>query len=205
MKIDQEIVLIDTGYSRDPACQEALAEIRWAINGVVWPPGSSEFTIHPESGKRRGEGNGVVPIKTAFIIELMNAGWTPEMTFPLATEAGGAKFGGMDAAKVFDDHPPFIVEWETGNISSSHRAMNKMAFGLLHGALSGGVLVVPTQAMARYLTDRIGNLRELLPYCDLWRSVPVEHGYLSIIAVEHDAENTDVPRIAKGTDGRALL
>ena len=183
---------------------KALEEIRSAISGVVWPPKSKGFTIYPESGKKSGQGNGVVPIKTAFITELSAWGWTPEAPFPLLAPAGGAQFGGMDAAKRFGKLP-FIVEWETGNISSSHRALNKMALGLHKGVLAGGVLVVPTRELAQYLTDRIGNLRELLPYMDLWSAVPVAAGYMSIIAIEHDATSFDVPKITKGTDGRALL
>ena len=83
--------------------------------------------------------------------------------------------------------------------------MNKLSVGLLKSAIAGGVLVVPTTAFAQYLTDRIGNLKELLPYLDLWKSIPVSRGYLAIFAVEHDAESFDVPRIRKGTDGRALV
>ena len=97
-----------------------------------------------------------------------------------------------------------MVEWETGNISSSHRAMNKLALGLTSGVIAGGVLLVPTRDFARYLTDRIGNEWELLPYTPLWQSITVTRGYLAIFAVEHDREDTSVQRIPKGTDGRAL-
>jgi hypothetical protein len=204
MRIASEHVLIDRGYGATVPCRIALEELRIAISRVVWPPGSSIFTIHPESGKRSGMGNGVVPIKKAFISELENLGWIPEMDFPLTTPEGSAGFGAMDAAKPFDDGLPFLVEWETGNISSSHRALNKICIGLLEGCIAGGTLVVPTQSLARYLTDRIGNLRELLPYLRLWASIDVADGYLSIIAIEHDAESPEVERIKKGTDGRAL-
>ena len=59
--------------------------------------------------------------------------------------------------------------------------------------------------MYRYLTDRVGNFPELEPYFPLWRSLEVEKGYLAVIAIEQDAVSKDVPRILKGTDGRALL
>jgi hypothetical protein len=206
MKIAREIVLINAGvYQEHAACVAALDEVRAAIHDVVWPPGADDFTIHPQSGKKSGEGNGVVPIRTAFVQALEDRGWTKEVLFPLETDPEGSKFGNMDAAKEFDGGLPFLVEWETGNISSSHRALNKMGLGLMAGVIAGAVLVVPTRELAQYLTDRIGNLRELLPYQNLWRSLPVDHGYLAIFAVEHDAESLDVPKIAKGTDGRALL
>jgi hypothetical protein len=79
-----------------------------------------------------------------------------------------------------------------------------MALGILKGILIGGVLIVPTRKMNRYLTDRVGNLLELEPYFDLWRSLSVEEDLLAIVAVEHDAVSKTVPRIGKGTDGRAL-
>ncbi len=206
VRIVEEIVLINSDhYAEPPACVAALKEIRGAVAEVVWPPGASTFTIFPQSGKKSGEGNGVVPIRTSFILALERRGWHKEALFPLETDPGGAKFGSMDAAKSFGDEPPFLVEWETGNISSSHRALNKMGLGLIAGVISGAVLVVPTRALAQYLTDRIGNLRELMPYLNLWRALPVARGYFGIVAVEQDATSTDVPRITKGTDGRALL
>ena len=136
---------------------------------------------------------------------LLPHGWTMEMPFPLEGIRGGARFGAMDAAKNFGPDPPFIVEWETGNISSSHRSMNKLALGLIEGAISGGVLVVPTHDFARYLTDRIGNARELQPYFPLWSAAKVSRAYLAVLAVEYDRTSEEVPRIPKGTSGRALL
>ena len=98
----------------------------------------------------------------------------------------------------------FCVEWETGNVSSSHRAINKMALGILKKILIGGALIVPTREMYQYLTDRVGNFPEIEPYFPLWRALRVEEGLLLVIAIEHDAVSQDVPRIKKGTDGRAL-
>lgn len=98
----------------------------------------------------------------------------------------------------------FAAEWETGNISSSHRAVNKMALGLLQGNLIGGILIVPTREMYRYLTDRVGNLQELKPYFPLWSSIKCGEGLLAVIAIEHDAVSKNVPKITKGTEGRAL-
>lgn len=204
MRLVLEIPLIRTGDVQASASgTQALAEIRTAISNVHWPPGSGSFTIYPESGKRRGEGSGVRPIRDMFVAELRMLGWQTEVVFPVPTPELSASFGAMDAAKTFNDDL-FMVEWETGNISSSHRSMNKLAIGIIKGAIAGGVLIVPTRELARYLTDRIGNLRELEPYFDLWGSVETDRGFLAIFAVEHDATSMDVPRIRKGTDGRSL-
>ena len=95
------------------------------------------------------------------------------------------------------------MEWETGNISSSHRALNKMAIGLMKHQLVGATLVIPSRKLYKWLTDRIGNFQELVPYLNLWKGIPCDNGILEIVVIEHDAESFDVPRIPKGTDGRS--
>ena len=171
-----------------------------AIRAVDWPRGTGKFTIYPESGKRRYEGNGVKPIKIGLMEELKRQGWRLEEPLDIAT----VKRPGRLDAILYTDYGPVALEWETGNISSSHRALNKMALGLLKGVLVCGILVVPSRKFYKYLTDRIGNMPELEPYLDLWRSIPYEEGVLEIIEIEHDATSTSVRRIPKGTSGRAL-
>jgi len=95
-------------------------------------------------------------------------------------------------------------EWETGNISSSHRAVNKLLLTLLHGGIRGGILVVLGQAMRPHVTDRVGNITELRCYFPLWQAIDYEEGALRVIAVEHDELSLEAPRIPKGTDGWAL-
>lgn len=204
VRIIEEINLIDVGGCKSSSeVSGAVEEIRQAIRALVWPSGADRFIIHPQSGKKSGEGNGVRPIRDAFVLALEEQGWDSEVRFPVITDSTMADFGKLDASKhVFGK--PFVAEWETGNISSSHRAMNKMSVGLIEGKISAGVLVVPSKALARFLTDRIGNIWELRPYFPLWRSIVVSSGYLGIIVVEHDDESENVPRIKKGTDGRAL-
>lgn len=187
--------LVDNGFSSSNGFREVEQHITAAIDAIKWPTGSHSFAIYPESGKKHGQGNGVRPIKDAFIKHLQGHGWVPEHhTF--------------DAHYTFavEDVLPFVVEWETGNISSSHRAINRMALGMLERRISGGVLVVPSRSLYKFLTDRVGNVAELEPYFPLWRvwSRHAEFGYLAIITVEHDLESWDVERIKKGTDGWAL-
>ena len=131
---------------------------------------------------------------------LAGLGWNRETRVDVATVT---RAGPVDATYAVGERL-FCVEWETGNISSSHRAMNKMALGLLKRLIIGGVLILPTRSLYRYLTDRVGSFSELEPYFPLWRSLQVEEGLLGVIAVEHDAVSSAVPRIPKGTDGRAL-
>ncbi len=201
MKIVREETLISCGsYAKSADWQRTRASLYKAITEVEWPPASGTFTIYPESGKRRGEGNGVKPIKAGLIEELVKQGWQPEQYLNITKPMRPGK---LDAV-LYTAHGPVALEWETGNISSSHRALNKMALGLLKGSLAAGILVVPSRGLYRFLTDRIGNMAELDPYLDLWRSIPCKQGILEIVAIEHDATSKKVMRIPKGTSGRAL-
>jgi hypothetical protein len=162
------------------------------VLAVHWPENSSDFRLCPER-----KGNGVKPIKNAFVEVLRRHGWSLE-------------YRTFDAHYSFEDAslPPFVVEWETGNISSSHRAVNRIALGITRREILGGVLVVPTREMYQYLTDRVGNAGELERYIPLWRlwnqAREFSGGYFGIITIEHDALDATVPLIGKGTDGRAL-
>ncbi len=81
--------------------------------------------------------------------------------------------------------------------------MNKLTMLLSCGEISAGVLIVPSRKLYVYLTDRIGNIKELEPYFGLWKSVPCQSGVVEIVVIEHDTVSYDVPRIPKATDGRA--
>ncbi len=121
----------------------------------------------------------------------------------------GSRPGAFDAHLTFgggSSFAPFVAEWETGNISSSHRAINRIGLGIQIGYISGGVLILPSGELAPYLTDRIGNEPELRPYHSLWsewRLAPLS--YFAIVAIEHDRTSLNVPRLPKGSDGRAVI
>jgi hypothetical protein len=202
VKIVREEQLIHCGkFAESTAWQRTRKKLHAAIKAVEWPPNSGKFTIYAESGKKRGEGNGVKPIKEGLMLDLKKQGWELEQV----VQFGGARNPGKFDALLTTEYGPAVLEWETGNISSSHRSLNKMALGIMRGKIAAGILIVPSSAFAQYLTDRIGNIRELEPYLELWRATPCKHGgVLEIVVIEHDATSTDVPRITKMTDGRAL-
>lgn len=128
-------------------------------------------------------------------------GWQLEAPVFIREVRRAGKVDALKATALGD----FVFEWETGNISSSHRALNKIALGIIRELIMGGVLVLPTRKLYPYLTDRIGNYEELLPYFPVWRKIPVDRGLMVVIAIEHDALDPEVPIIGKGTDGRALI
>jgi hypothetical protein len=201
MKIVRIERLMDAGgFSQTNQWRTIEYQVTTAIKAVEWPPGSGTFTLYEQSGKGRGQGSGVKPIKDSCMLHLKSLGWDLETPVEIAALS---KPGPMDATFKVGDRL-FCVEWETGNISSSHRAMNKMALGILKGVLIGGLLILPTRKMYKYLTDRVGNFPELEPYFPLWRALKVDEGLLAVIAIEHDATSLSVARIPKGTDGRAL-
>lgn len=217
MKIVKRALLIEAGsFCSGIERKQIGKEIDASIKRVQWPPGSGSFTLHDQSGKKRGEGNGVKPIKDACVLNLKDLGWLGERQVISPSYIGPGPFDAVRPMKgtQFDQPKPRMLrlrkgkllafEWETGNISSTHRALNKMALGIVRGALIGGVLVLPTRSMYRFLTDRVGNFDEIAPYFPLWGSLKVREGLLEVIAIEHDGVSKKVARIPKGTDGRAL-
>lgn len=194
-------VLVVGQFPKSKEWHTACEQVEEAIRVTDWPHGSGKFTIYPESWKKRRQGNGVVPIKKPCLKRLKEFNWLTEKLPPLPR--GVINPGDLDA--IYYCKAGFIgFEWETGNISSSHRAINKLLSTMQVGGLIGGFLVVPSDALKVFLTDRIGNIGELRPYLPLWGSIPIKEGVMRIVVVEHDASSLDVPRIPKGTDGRAL-
>jgi hypothetical protein len=202
MKIVETVELLSVGDIAGTAeWRAACKQVRAAVRATVWPPGSDKFTIYPESGKQRGEGNGVLPIKIPRVTKLAALGWKvgKEARIP----GGILLTGDLDALRE-GKQGRIGFEWETGNISSSHRAVNKLLLALKLDEIVGGFLVVPSRRLARYLTDRIGNIEELRPYFRLWDDTKLDRGVLQFLVVEHDAESRRVRKIPKMTAGRAL-
>ena len=192
MKVTNIEVLIKSGTL--PQLNTIMSEIDAAIKTVVWPPKSDKFTINPKP-----KGNGVKPIKNECMTHLHSKGWQLEKKLSIKADM---RPGPIDAIKNVGGKA-FALEWETGNISSSHRAINKMVLGMLERALIGGVLILPSRNMYNYLTDRVGNFQELRPYFSAWKNFNIKDGYLAVIEIEHDATDSKAPLIPKGTDGWA--
>ncbi len=201
MKLLEYHDILNAGmFEESQTLRQAWDDVRRAIALTDWPHGAGSFTIYPESGKKSGEGNGVKLIKVPCIRALRERGWLIERLPSLGSSV--LRTGDLDALKNTPDGY-VAFEWETGNISSSHRALNKLFLTMQETDTIGSFLVVPSNRLKVFLTDRIGNIGELEPYFPLWRNLTGIRGALRIIVVEHDAESFDVPKIPKGTDGRA--
>jgi len=196
MKIIRTEVLVNSGkFFNTDQFQAVLNEIRDAISKVVWPLDSQYFSINPVK-----KGNGVKPIKNGCMIHLESLGWRLEERLRISSDM---RPGPLDAVKMLPDGRLLALEWETGNISSSHRALNKMTLGILEGALAGGILILPSRRMYNFLTDRIGNFQEIEPYFPQLKRPDISNGFLAVIEIEHDLEDQNSPLIPKGTDGWA--
>jgi len=194
MKIIHNEHLVSNGAFPDSIDFDVIRiELEEAIKTVTWYKKSS-FVINPIR-----KGNGVVPIKQNFIAKLESYKWKSEVRMSLAK---GMNPGPIDAVKE-TEFGKFAVEWETGNISSSHRALNKIAVGIIQKEIIGGILILPVKQFAQYLTDRIGNYEEIAPYFPMYRKLQIEDGFIGIIAIQHDGESDHAPIIPKGKDGNA--
>jgi hypothetical protein len=208
MKIVQTVDITASGkFPSSDLWRRATGDIEAAIGAVDWPHGAGTFSLNTTPGvKRNGQpdrnSNGVVPIKLPMLKYLDERGWEKEVMPPQQPGQLLTKRD-LDALLVEDD-VYVAFEWETGNVSSSHRAISKLLDALCRGVVAGGVLVLPMRATGRYLTERIGNYEEIEPYFNFWSRYPVSDGALRIYGVSHDRVDNSVPHIPKGKDGRAV-
>jgi Restriction endonuclease BamHI len=194
-KIVREEMLIDADHFSQTEIWNTLYEqIIEGIKKTEWPIGSGSFML--KDGRNV---NGVSPIKFECMKHLKEHKWRLETPCKVATNVNP---GPIDATYPVEDKL-FCVEWETGNISSSHRSINKILLGLVLKQFIAGVLIVPSKEMIYYLTERIGNIYELEPYFPLFRTVKIDRGLFSIVAFEHDGVSTSIPHIPKRNDGNS--
>jgi hypothetical protein len=212
VKIVEMLDIVDAGrFSRTATWRRAHIEVTHAIEIADWPFGSGRFLLNPEP-RRDAQGridrhpNGVVPIKRPMLDHLKSCGWETETLpkLPVGFEGKDVLATGDLDALLLDRNRYVGFEWETGNVSSTHRAINKLLDGMTRGTLNGGVLVLPMRAMQRYLTDRVGNFEEVAPYFEFWNRYPVPDGVLRVYGVTYDELSSAVKHIPKGKDGRAL-
>ena len=235
MKWLRTMVLFDKGGVIDEPGWEAIhSSFVRSIEAIENPTGSGSFTLRERIPLQRAARsqqkfarNGVVSIKNQFYRHLTEVeGWLPEtgldfgtglndLMVPLTLYPSGREyreplatsFGPFDFATTGPGGIKTVIEWETGNISSSHRSINKLCVCLNAGIVQAGVVIVPSRPLYRHLTDRIGNIDELSGYLSLWQSMEtkVEKGLLAIAVVEHDhlTTATDFPLLDRGNDGRA--
>ena len=178
----------------DALIRQAYNEVASSIRDNV-TPGFDCFILNNTSKNC----NGVVPVKErCYTILEETYDWFREK--PLDYFHHNVKKGGpIDVYKEFFDRERSIaagLEFETGNIASAHRSMNKLLIGLDKGEISIAFLMMPIHRMSYFLTDRVSNYEELEPYFSLLDSQP-------FVVFGFDAEeySPNVPLLPKGKDG----
>jgi hypothetical protein len=223
------LVLFDKGGVVTSSDWETLhaAYVR-AIKRIEHPQGTGRFTLRKkfyDRDSKQWDRNGVKLMKTQFLRSMVDdEHWRPEGAFKIAGPTRQAdfllypqltphhepitsEFGAFDFITSAPSGTHVAIEWETGNISSSHRSMNKLAIALAAGQIQAGVLIVPSLDLYQHLTDRTGNIGELSPYLPMWSGLAstVDRGLLAVTVVEHDELTDDegLPYLGKGKDGRS--
>lgn len=140
--------------------------------------------------------NGVVPLKETCYRMLEEVyGWYRERPLDVLSEKGGP----IDVYKVFQDERNEVrvgIEFETGNISSAHRSMNKLHLGVSSSELDLAVLLMPMHRLSYYLTDRVSNYEELKPYFLLIKDIP-----FIMIGFDVESYSSTAVFLPKGRDG----
>ncbi len=227
MKWLRTIIFFDKGgVAQAPDWAAIHASYVRSIESIAFPAGSGALTLRKKmrDGKQTNR-NGVVYLKNAFLNHMVTVeNWNREADFELSDgaknvtvalypsfqthlEPVSSDFGGFDLLTAGTHGDCVAIEWETGNISSSHRSLNKLAIALTAGRIQAGVLIVPSRCLYEHLTDRIGNIGELSGYLPMWQNlgVGVGRGLLAITVVEHDHLTDDPahPYLPVGRDGRS--
>ena len=145
MKWVRTIILFDEGQIASSQDWRAVhaAYVR-AIKSIDHPAGSGSLTIRKKVKLANGQWsrNGVGYLRKRFLNQLVNVeGWRPETSVGIVHSLNPAHlhlypslrphiepvtsdFGGIDFEMKSRAGLRIAIEWETGNISSSHRSMN---------------------------------------------------------------------------------
>lgn len=165
--------------------EEAYNEITLSINNMIGTINNSSKNC-----------NGVVPIKEdCYQLLEETYGWFREKPLDSFSEKGGP----IDVYKEFQNNKALLrvgLEFETGNISSAHRSMNKLTIGIANDDIDFAVLIMPVSALSYYLTDRVSNYEELQPYYSLVNDYP-----FVFLGFDAESYSDTYPVLQKGRDG----
>ena len=76
MKLVRTEILIDRGdFSKSESWKKIKNDIIQSIQALEYPKGAGKFILKDESGKKRGRGSGVKPIRDMFCAKLEQLGW----------------------------------------------------------------------------------------------------------------------------------
>ena len=169
------------------------------IESIKWPVDGKKFTIKPLKNE-----NGVRPIKINLMKHLKEKGWKLEV--PISPDYPRNKIDAVLEINKLE----VSLEFETGNIASIHRSLSHiMSRKLSQENNIGGILILSSMALARYLTENVANEEGLHAYFDIFRSYRElsywKKGFLVLYVIEHDCLSLNVPLIPKDTDKKRKI
>ena len=172
MKWLRTLVLFDQG---DVVSSADWADIHTAyvrsIERIDNPRGSGQLVLRrktQDSKSKQWNRNGVGYLRSRFLEHMVNdEGWQAEAEVDLQhlqqqpelrlypslepyAEPITSAFGAFDFVTTTESGLRVAIEWETGNISSSHRSLNKLSIVLATNKIQAGVLILPS----RYLYEQ---------------------------------------------------
>jgi hypothetical protein len=227
MKLLRTLIVFDQGdIARSTDWQTIYQSYAAAIRSIDFPEGSGKLKLRCRIKDSDGKWirNGVSYLKNRFVSAMasntncvveaaLKFGKAQPAEFLLYpelerhSEPTKFNFGRFDLCVTGTGQTRVAIEWETGNISSSHRSLNKLLIALKKGIIEAGVLILPARDLYVHLTDRVGNINELSAYLSMWQAsgAQVDRGLLAISVVEHDelTDDPDYPFLKVGNDGRA--
>ncbi|HTQ35515.1 MAG TPA: hypothetical protein VMH77_00650, partial [Steroidobacteraceae bacterium] len=149
MKWLRTLVVFDSGkVLNTPTWDQVHRSYLRAINSIEHPVGAGKLMLRHAIKRTGGQDqrNGVVPLRRKFLDFLVRSeGWKKEQDTTISrlrwqvevslypgrqkhTEPVESDFGHFDFLTTLGSEGLRVaIEWETGNISSSHRSLNKLA------------------------------------------------------------------------------
>lgn len=191
MKWCRTILVVNNGGAAESEDWRTLHDsYTRAIKSIDHPAGTKSLTLRKKYREQKSgaeKRNGVKYLRERFLQHMTNdEHWTAEAQGEIEiaqmpavlksypdmqshTEEVQSMFGGFDFLTRTKGGFRAAIEWETGNVSSSHRSLNKLVIALNASVINAGVLILPSRDLYEHLTDRVGNIQEVSPYLCLWQ------------------------------------
>lgn len=187
--------------NNDRLFAKAVDEVVTSMASTTWPTDSEIFTIN----NSEKNANGVVPLKDRCYIMLEETfNWYREKPLDVLS-IEKSKGGPIDVYKEFIEDNAIKrvgMEFETGNIGSAHRSMNKLILGINRQEIDLAIILMPVSQLSYFLTDRVSNFEELEPYFENTNGKPFV--YIGFNAEAYDSSVPLIPKTSAGMSKRSI-
>lgn len=206
MQYKSHVTLYDRNfYAKRAEVQKLIGDVFTALHKMTNHIDENGEEIYTLKASVNND-NGVKPLTNQFRRNMEELGWDSEKSFWSKSVDGP---GPVDFAMQLSDGTWFCVEWETGNKSSTNRAVEKLQLGMTDNIISGGILVVAEEEFQKHCTSGIGSFELCKHYIRKWRRHQ-DGDFFAIIGFTYDElidfnhpEYDTFEFIPKGKDGHA--